>query len=46
VFHAWYSSRLENNEAEVIRETQGQVTKANYLDPLKALLRTSYGLSY
>ena len=46
VFHAWYSSRLENNEAEVIRETQGQVTKANYLDPLKALLRSSYGLSY
>ena len=46
VFHAWYSSRLENNEAEVIRETQGRVTRATYLDPLKARLRADYGLTY
>ena len=46
VFHAWYSSRLENNEAEVIRETNGLVTRAAFLDPLKARLREAYGLSY
>ena len=46
VFHAWYSSRLENNEAEVIRETAGQVTRATYLDPLKARLREAYSLPY
>lgn len=46
VFHAWYSSRLENNEAEVIRETNGQITRASYLEPLKARLREAYGLAY
>jgi len=46
VFHAWYSSRLEHQEEEVIRETGGQVTRANYLDPLKAKLRAAYSLPY
>lgn len=46
VFHAWYSSRLENNEAAVIRETNGLVTRALYLEPLKNRLREAYGLSY
>jgi hypothetical protein len=46
VFHAWYSSRLENNEADVARETGGTITLASYLEPLKARLRETYGLSY
>ena len=46
VFHAWYSSRLENNEAEVIQETNGAVTRANYLDPLMAKQRSEYRLDY
>jgi len=46
VFHAWYSSRLEHHEAEVIRETNGQVTIASYLEPLKTRLRQEYGLDY
>lgn len=46
VFHAWYTSRLEHNEAEVIRETDGAVTLASYLLPLKDRLRAAYGLPY
>jgi len=46
VFHAWYSSRLENNEAELIRETNGAVTRANYLEPLLARLRAEYRLDF
>jgi hypothetical protein len=46
VFHAWYSARLEHNEAEVIRETDGQVTRMTYLEPLKARLRAAYQLAY
>jgi hypothetical protein len=46
VFHAWYVSRLMHNEAEVIRETDGQVTRASYLDPLVAKLRAAYALPY
>ncbi|WP_431281164.1 glycosyltransferase [Humitalea sp. 24SJ18S-53] len=43
VFHAWYVSRLTHNEAEVIRETEGQVSRTRYLDPLLARLRAAYG---
>lgn len=45
VFHAWYVSRLLHNEVEVIRETDGQVSRARYLVPLQARLRAAYGLS-
>lgn len=46
VFHAWYVSRLTRNEPEVVRETQGKVTRAAYLDPLMARLRRRYELAY
>ena len=46
VFHAWYMSRLIRQEAEVIRETQGVVSRARYHDPLVARLREHYGLGY
>lgn len=46
VFHAWYVSRLIRDEAGVIRETQGQVSRALYLDPLIAKLRATYRLDY
>ena len=44
VFHAWYVSRLLHNEDEVIRETNGLVSRATYLEPLEARLRAAYGL--
>jgi hypothetical protein len=44
VFHAWYVSRLLHAEAEVIRETGGQVSRSRYLEPLQARLRAAYGL--
>lgn len=46
VFHAWYVSRLLRDEDEVVRETVGEITKANYLDPLMSRLREEYRLSY
>jgi glycosyl transferase family 2 len=46
VFHAWYVTRLLHQEAEVIRETGGAVTRAGYLEPLQAKLRAEYGLAY
>jgi len=46
VFHAWYVTRLTRHEADVVRETDGQVTRATYLDPLQGKLRTKYGLDY
>jgi hypothetical protein len=44
VFHAWYVSRLLHTEAQVIRETGGQVSRASYLEPLQARLRAAYDL--
>lgn len=44
VFHAWYVSRLIRNEPEVVRETEGKITRATYLDPLMTRLRTHYAL--
>jgi hypothetical protein len=46
VFHAWYVSRLAGSEADVIRETDGAVSRATYLDPLMAKLRAEYRLGY
>ncbi len=46
VFHAWYVSRLLRTEPEVIRETEGKVSRASYLDPLTARLRAHYALAY
>jgi hypothetical protein len=46
VFHAWYVSRLMRSEAEVVRESEGQVSRATYLDPLMARLREEYHLPY
>jgi len=46
VFHAWYVSRLEHEEAAVIRETSGQVSRDSYLTPLQAQLRRAYGLGF
>ena len=43
VFHAWYVTRLLHDEASVIRETDGQVTRMRYLEPLVARLRAAYG---
>lgn len=42
VFHAWYVSRLLHNEPEVIRETEGAVSRARYLAPLMAKLQAAY----
>jgi glycosyltransferase involved in cell wall biosynthesis len=44
VFHAWYISRLLHNEADVIRESGGLVSRASYLEPLQAALRKAYGV--
>jgi hypothetical protein len=46
VFHAWYTSRLLRNEAEVVRESEGQVSRSKYLDPLMSRLRNEYHLPY
>jgi hypothetical protein len=46
VFHCWYVSRLTRNEAEVVRETNGAVTRDSYLRPLINRLRQAYGLNY
>jgi len=46
VFHAWYVTRLMRQHAEVSKETNGQVTRARYLDPLQAKLRAEYSLGY
>ncbi len=46
VFHAWYVTRLTWHEAEVIRETGGEVSRARYLEPLQARLRAEYRLDY
>jgi hypothetical protein len=46
VFHAWYVTRLTRMEAEVVKETNGQITRTNYLVPLQAKLRAEYGLDY
>lgn len=42
VFHAWYVTRLIRNEADVIRETGGAVSRERYLAPLQARLRETY----
>jgi glycosyltransferase involved in cell wall biosynthesis len=46
VFHAWYSTRLVKNIAEVSSETRGVITPENYSEPLRALLRDTYRLDY
>jgi glycosyltransferase involved in cell wall biosynthesis len=46
VFHAWYVTRLASQEAEVIRETAGAVSRTRYLEPLVARLRRAYRLDY
>jgi hypothetical protein len=45
VFHAWYVTRLLHQEAEVIRETGGEISRAGYLQPLMNRLRNAYGLA-
>ena len=46
VFHAWYVSRLLHHEPEVIRETEGQASRARYMTPLQDRLRAAYGLTF
>ena len=46
VFHAWYVSRLESREQDVIRETNGKVSVRSYLEPLQTKLRMAYKLEY
>ena len=46
VFHAWYSTRLAKRNAEVSRETGGAITRENYSEPLRELLRQTYHLDY
>jgi len=46
VFHAWYVTRLAKESAAVARETEGAITRENYLEPLVARLRETYQLDY
>jgi glycosyltransferase involved in cell wall biosynthesis len=46
VFHAWYVTRLAQDPEGVARETEGAVTRENYLQPLQDKLRAAYGLDY
>lgn len=46
VFHAWYVSRLIHNEPEVLRETNGLVSRTRYLEPIMARLRDVYRLEF
>ncbi len=46
VFHAWYVTRLEHHERQVVRETSGLVSVDRYMRPLQQRLRERYGLSY
>ncbi len=46
VFHAWYSTRLAKNTGEVSRETSGGITRENYAEPLRRLMREAYHLDY
>lgn len=45
VFHAWYSTRLAKSDSAVSRETEGAVTRENYLEPLLARLREAYKIN-
>jgi glycosyltransferase involved in cell wall biosynthesis len=46
VFHAWYVTRLAREADAVARETNGAVTRENYLEPLCRQLRAAYRLDY
>jgi len=46
VFHAWYVTRLLKDDRDVARETGGVVSRATYLEPLMAKLRSHHALSY
>src|SRR5262249_48982125 len=46
VFHAWYGTRLLKDSRTVSEETRGDVTHANYVEPLQARLRKAYNLGY
>lgn len=42
IVQSWYASRLLHDEAEVLRETAGRISRARYLDPLMARLKAAY----
>jgi glycosyltransferase involved in cell wall biosynthesis len=46
VFHAWYGTRLRKDAAVVNAESAGAITPDHYQQPLVAMLREFYGLSY
>lgn len=46
VFHVWSATQILVNPRSVARQTGGLVTRASYLEPLIALLRQAYQLSY
>ncbi|MBV9627874.1 MAG: glycosyltransferase [Xanthobacteraceae bacterium] len=46
VFHAWYISRLEHEEDEVIRETDGAISRSTYSAPLQNKLRQFFNVTY
>lgn len=46
VFHAGHATRLAKNSASVLRESDGMITHAGYIEPLQALLRQAYHLDY
>jgi hypothetical protein len=46
VVHAWYSSRLVSQEAEVKRESSGAISMAIYGAPLQNKIRAHFGLTY
>jgi glycosyltransferase involved in cell wall biosynthesis len=46
VVHAWYSSRLASQEAEVQRESSGAISMDSYGAPLQEKIRAHFGLNY
>lgn len=46
VVHAWYTSRLEHNEDEVLRESGGAVSRASYSEPLQQKIRQLFDVPF
>ena len=46
VFHAWYISRLHHEESEVIRETNGAISRSTYSVPLQNKIREVFKVNY
>ncbi|MGI9088411.1 MAG: glycosyltransferase family 2 protein [Chthoniobacterales bacterium] len=46
VFHAWYGTRVHQDDLVVRQETNGAISRESYQRPLLAMLRRIYSLSY